>query len=102
MPVGRHEDAERQSVNPAARGVAGFGSGPRGRRSAAQNAQIANKGITSRNRLAYEYFLNPFMGVGGEAFGYHYFIDGQRAANSQDHSSGYHRGARELHLPPRF
>ena len=29
-------------------------------------------------KFAYEYFLNPFMGVGGQLdFGYHYFLDGQ-------------------------
>ena len=41
------------------------------------NDQLADKGFTSRYRLAYEYFLNPFMGVGGEGqFGYHYLVGG--------------------------
>jgi hypothetical protein len=44
----------------------------------------------SRFRLAYEYFLNQFMGIGLEGdFGYHYLLGGQ-AVNSPDHSSGYH------------
>ena len=54
-------------------------------------AQISNKGIVTQGKFAYEFFLNPFMGVGGEGiFGYHYFIDGQVAANSQEHTSGFH------------
>jgi hypothetical protein len=54
-------------------------------------AQISNKGIVTQGKFAYEFFLNPFMGVGGEGiFGYHYFIDGQEAANSQEATSGVH------------
>ena len=56
------------------------------------NDQLAGKGFTSRYRLAYEYFLNPFMGVGGEVqFGYHYLVGASGTVNnSADHSSGYH------------
>ena len=41
---------------------------------------------------AYEYFLNPFMGVGVEGqFGYHYLVGASGTVNnSADHSSGYH------------
>ena len=56
------------------------------------NDQLAGKGFTSRYRLAYEYFLNPFMGVGVEGqFGYHYLVGPSGTVNnSADHSSGYH------------
>jgi len=55
------------------------------------NDQLADKGFTSRFRVAYEYFLNPFMGVGASLdFGYHYLLGGQAEINGQDHSSGYH------------
>ena len=55
-------------------------------------AQLAGKGFTSRYRLAYEYFLNPFMGVCVEGqFGYHYLVGASGTVNnSADHSSGYH------------
>jgi hypothetical protein len=55
------------------------------------NDQLADKGFTSRFRVAYEYFLNPFMGVGASGdFGYHYLLGGQAVNNTQDHSAGYH------------
>jgi len=55
------------------------------------NDQLAGKGFVSRYRVAYEYFLNPFMGVGGEVqFGYHYLVGASGTVNnSADHSSGY-------------
>jgi len=55
------------------------------------NDQLADKGFTSRFRVAYEYFLNPFMGIGASGdFGYHYLLGGQAINNTQDHSSGFH------------
>jgi len=55
------------------------------------NDQLADKGFVSRFRFAYEFFLNPFMGVGGQLdFGWHYFLGGQAVNNTADHSSGYH------------
>jgi len=55
------------------------------------NDQLADKGIVSRFRVGYEYFLNEFMGVGVQGdFGYHYLLGGQAVNNTQDHSSGYH------------
>ena len=55
------------------------------------NDQLADKGFVARARGAYEYFLNPFMGVGAELdFGYHYLLGGAAVNETQDHSSGYH------------
>ena len=55
------------------------------------NDQLADKGISSRFRVGYEYLLNDFMGVGGSAdFGYHYLLGGEAVNNTADHSSGYH------------
>jgi hypothetical protein len=55
------------------------------------NDQLADKGFVSRYRLAYEYFLNQFMGVSVEGqFGYHYLLGGQAINSTADHSSGYH------------
>jgi hypothetical protein len=56
------------------------------------NDQLAGKGFVSRYRFAYEYFLNPFMGVSVEGqFGYHYLVGASGTVNnSADHSSGYH------------
>jgi hypothetical protein len=54
------------------------------------NDQLADKGFVARYRFGYEYFLNPFMGVGGQLnFGYHYFLGGQAINNTADHSAGY-------------
>jgi hypothetical protein len=54
------------------------------------NDQLADKGFVARYRIGYEYFLNPFMGVGGELnFGYHYFLGGKAVNDTADHSSGY-------------
>ncbi len=54
------------------------------------NNQLADKGVLFRFRFGYEYFLNPFMGVGGHLdFGYHYFLGGQAVNNTADHSVGY-------------
>jgi hypothetical protein len=56
------------------------------------NDQLADKGFSSRFRAGYEYFLNPFMGVGATLdFGYHYLLGGEATVNQpQDHSSGLH------------
>jgi hypothetical protein len=72
--------------------AAGFGFGTPGPvHPPLDNAQISDKGFVSHVKLAYEHFLNPFIGVGVEAnLGYHYFLGGQVATNGQDHSSGYH------------
>ena len=56
------------------------------------NEQLAGKGFRRATGSRYEYFLNPFMGVGGEVqFGYHYLVGASGTVNnSADHSSGYH------------
>jgi hypothetical protein len=55
--------------------------------------QLADRGFVGRGRLAYEYYLNPFMGVGVEGhFGWHYLVGGANATIS-DHSQGYHIAA---------
>jgi hypothetical protein len=55
------------------------------------NSQLADKGFVTRYRIAYEFFLNPFMGVGGQLdMGWHYFLGGQAVNNSADHSKGFH------------
>jgi len=57
------------------------------------NDQLADKGISSRFRVGYEFLLNDFMGVGPSVdVGYHYLLGGQMVAanNTADHSSGYH------------
>ena len=54
------------------------------------NDQLADKGFVARYRFGYEYFLNPFMGVGAQLdLGYHYFLGGQAINNTKDHSAGY-------------
>jgi hypothetical protein len=71
---------------------AGFGFGTAGPVSLPlDNKQLSDKGFVSYASLAYEYFLNPFIGVGAQAqFGWHYFLGGQviNSAN-EDHSTGY-------------
>jgi hypothetical protein len=55
------------------------------------NAQISDEGLVSHAKLAYEHFVNQFLGVGVEGdVGYHYFLGGKVIMNNQDHSSGYH------------
>jgi hypothetical protein len=55
--------------------------------------QLADRGFVGRGRLAYEYFLNPFMGVGAEGhFGWHYLLGGS-SADISTHSQGYHIAA---------
>jgi hypothetical protein len=55
------------------------------------NSQLADKGFVARYRFGYEFFLNPFMGVGGHLdFGWHYFLGGQAVNNAADHSKGFH------------
>jgi hypothetical protein len=93
IPVGHTKMSDghsRQILRPSVGG--GFGFGTPGPVDPPLNAaQISNKGLVAQGKFGYEFFLNPFMGFGGEGiFGYHYFIDGQVAANSQDHSSGFH------------
>jgi hypothetical protein len=92
IPVGGPKLPTGQSVNILHAGVAGglaLGTGapvsfP------INNEQVADKGVVSRFRFGYEYFLNPFMGVGGQLdFGYHYFLAGQ-PINGMDHASGFH------------
>jgi hypothetical protein len=54
------------------------------------NDQLADKGFIARYRFAYEFFLNPFMGVGGEVnFGWHYFLGGEAINNASAHSTGW-------------
>jgi hypothetical protein len=92
IPVGQPKLPTGQTVNVLHAGIAGgvaLGTGatvsfP------FNNEQVADKGLVSRFRFGYEYFLNPFMGVGGQLdFGYHYFLAGQ-PINGTDHASGFH------------
>ena len=92
IPVGQPKLPNGQSVNILHAGVVGgvaLGTGapvsfP------INNEQVADKGLVSRFRFGYEYFLNPFMGVGAQLdFGYHYFLAGQ-PINGMDHASGFH------------
>jgi hypothetical protein len=89
MPNGR----TRAVVRPALAGGFGFGtSGPVD--PPLDNAQVSDKGVVTHFKVGYEYFLNPFMGVGVSGLaGYHYFLGGQVITNNQDHSSGYHLAA---------
>ena len=55
------------------------------------NSELADKGFVTRYRFGYEFFLNPFMGVGGQLdFGWHYFLGGQAVNIPEDHSKGFH------------
>lgn len=90
LPVGRTKlpDGHSQMIlRPGIAGGVGFGT-PRPVAPPLSNAQISDKGIVSHAKLAYEFFLNPFVGVGAEAnFGYHYFLWGQTVNGPA--SSGY-------------
>ena len=93
IPAGHTKLDTGQSVHVVHTGVeAGFVLGTRAPAKApVTNDQLADKGFVTRFRLAYEYFLNQFMGVGVEGdFGYHYLLGGQAINNTNDHSSGYH------------
>ena len=47
------------------------------------NNQLADKGFVVTLRVAYEFFLNPFMGVGAQPdFGYHYLLGGEAVNNA--------------------
>jgi hypothetical protein len=92
VPVGDQKLRSGQSrsiFRPGLSGGVGFGT-PRPVSPPLSNDQISDKGPVSQLKLAYEYFLNPFVGVGleGDA-GYHYFLWGG-AVNSAQSSSGYH------------
>jgi hypothetical protein len=92
IPVGDPKLPNGQSVNVLHTGiVAGVALGTGATVSfPIDNEQIADKGIVSRFRFGYEYFLNPFVGVGGQLdLGYHYFLAGQ-PINGMDHASGFH------------
>ncbi len=92
IPAGssKFENGQPRSIfRPGLQG--GFGFGTAGPVSLPlDNKQLSDKGFVSYASLAYEYFLNPFIGVGGQAqFGWHYFLGGQVVNNSEDHSTGY-------------
>jgi hypothetical protein len=93
IPAGhtKFENGQPRAIfRPGLQGGFGFGtSGPVDL--PLDNKQVSDKGFVSYLTFAYEYFLNPFIGVGGQAqFGYHYFLGGQVINDSQDHSSGFH------------
>jgi hypothetical protein len=94
FPAGNTKLENGQSVHMVHTGVvAGFVLGTNApAMRPVTNDQLAGKGFVTRYRLAYEYFLNPFMGVSVEGhFGYHYLVGGSATVNnSSDHSSGYH------------
>ena len=53
--------------------------------------QISAKGVVTNASVGYEYFVNPFLAVGGQAtFGWHYFFGGAAVNSAQGHSNGYH------------
>jgi hypothetical protein len=90
VPVGQDKLPDGQSRNILHPSFgAGFGFGTPGPVSPPLDAaQISDKGIVTQFKFGYEYFLNPFIGVGAEAlFGYHWFFIGGVV---NDHSSGYH------------
>jgi hypothetical protein len=93
IPAGhlKFENGQPRSVfRPGFQGGFGFGTaGPVNL--PLDNKQVSDKGFVSYATIAYEFFLNPFIGVGGQAqFGWHYFLGGQVVTNSEDHSTGYH------------
>jgi hypothetical protein len=93
VPLGGARLSDGQSQNVLKPKVAaGFGFGtPGGVNPPLTDSQISAKGFVANGTLGYEYFLNPFIGIGGEAtFGYHYFFGGDVVNSSQSHSSGYH------------
>jgi hypothetical protein len=92
IPVGHSKLDNGQSAHMLHTGlVAGFVLGTRATATLpVMNDELADKGFVTRYRFAYEYFLNPFMGIGGEGqFGYHYLLGGQAVNNTSTHSTGY-------------
>jgi hypothetical protein len=104
IPAGHTKLENGQSVQVVhAGGAAGFVLGTNAPAMLpVTNDQLADKGFSSRARVGYEYFLNPFMGVGAQAdFGYHYLLGGEAVNMTQDHSSGFQvigLGAFTFHL----
>lgn len=75
--------------------AAGFGFGTPGPVHGGQltDDQISAKGVVTNASLGYEYYVNPFIAVGGQAtFGWHYFFGGDvvNSSSIQGHSNGYH------------
>jgi hypothetical protein len=97
VPVGyqtfRNTGKKRNIVRPALGAGVAFGT-PGPVHPPLSNDQVSDKGLVTQMGVAYEHFLNPFMGVGVEGdFGYHYFVGGGASATAndvRDHSSGYH------------
>jgi hypothetical protein len=91
IPVGRaklHDGRTRAVFRPGLVGGVAFGT-PKPVSPPLSNAQVSDKGLVSEIKLGYEYFLNPFVGVGFEGdLGYHYLLWGQ-SVNSSQNSSGY-------------
>ena len=89
IPIGRRRLSTGQTVqiiHPSLGGGVAFGT-PGPVSPPLDAAQISDKGLVVPARVGYEYFLNPFIAVGGEAmFGYHYFFIG---GSVNDHSSGF-------------
>ena len=88
LPGGQSQNVLRPEV------AAGFGFGTPGPVSPPlDDAQIAAKGLMANATLGYEYFLNPFVGIGATGtFGWHYLFGGDvvNSSNAQSHSTGYH------------
>lgn len=93
LPLGPAVLPDGQSRNVLKPKLAGgFGFGTPGPVSPPlTDSQISAKGIVGNATVGYEYFLNPFIGIGAEGtFGYHYFFGGDVVNSSQTYSSGYH------------
>jgi hypothetical protein len=94
VPLGqaRLSDGQSKSVlKPEIAGGVGFGT-PGPVSPPLTDSQISAKGIVCNATLGYEYFLNPFVGIGATGtFGYHYFFGGDvvNSSDAQRHSSGY-------------
>jgi hypothetical protein len=93
IPLGdaKLPDGQSKSVlEPKVAGGLGFGT-PGPVSPPLTDSQVSAKGIVANGSVGYEYYLNPFMAVGGQAtFGYHYFFGGDVVNSSENHSSGYH------------
>jgi hypothetical protein len=91
VPVGRarlHNGQSQAIFRPGLSGGIGLGT-PHPVSPPLNNDQVSDKGIVSQLKLAYEYFIDPFIAVGVEGdIGYHYFLWGQ-VVNSGQNSSGY-------------
>jgi hypothetical protein len=94
VPLGETKIAaglSQQVLKPELAGGFGFGT-PGPVSPPLTDSQISAKGIVANATLGYEYFLNPFIGIGASGtFGYHYFFGGDviNSSNVRDHSSGY-------------